>query len=92
MESFRGLFNEIITNGIDFELTYFLIFFMPSSVVSAIRYDIASATLRIIYVSGTIYDYKNVPEEIYVAMKTSGSKGTYLNKYIKGNYRFEKIG
>lgn len=64
---------------------------MPSSVVSAIKYDAKSTTLRIIFVSGTIYDYKEVPEEIYMKMKTSKSKGIYLNNYIKGYYPYEKV-
>jgi hypothetical protein len=64
---------------------------MPSSVVLAIQYDPVSATMRVIFVSGIIYDYKNVPEKIYRAMKTSGSKGRYLNQHIKGHYEFEKI-
>jgi len=64
---------------------------MPSSVVAEIKYDNLSHTLRIIYVSGIIYDYKNVPEQIYIAMKTSFSKGTFLNQYIKGKYEFEKV-
>jgi hypothetical protein len=66
-------------------------FIMPSAVVSAIHYDTASTTLRVIFVSGMIYDYKNVPEKIYKAMKTSGSKGSYLNQHIKGHYEFIKI-
>jgi len=64
---------------------------MPSSVVSAVIYNNASSTMRVIFVSGAIYDYKNVPKKIYHAMKTSDSKGTYLNQHIKGNYEFEKI-
>ncbi|SDG58636.1 KTSC domain-containing protein [Chitinophaga filiformis] len=64
---------------------------MPSSVVYRMHYDKDTATLRIIFVSGLIYDYKNVPEEVYHAMKTSGSKGTYLNKHIKGHYEYEKV-
>lgn len=63
---------------------------MPSSVVSSISYDVATATLRITFVSGIVYDYKKVPKEVYHAMKTSGSKGTYLNKHIKPYYDFEK--
>lgn len=64
---------------------------MPSSVVSDMSYDAARAILRVTFVSGLVYDYKNVPEEAYHAMKTSGSKGTYLNQHIKGHYEFEKI-
>jgi hypothetical protein len=64
---------------------------MPSSVISTINYDPATAILRITFVSGVVYDYKNVPEEIYKALKTSGAKGIYLNRHIKGRYQFEKI-
>jgi hypothetical protein len=64
---------------------------MPSTVISSISYDTANATLRIAFVSGVIYDYKNVPEEVYHALKTSGTKGIYLNRQIKGKYLFEKI-
>lgn len=63
---------------------------MPSSVVSAIQYDASKALLTIIFVSGMVYKYKDVPEAIYLEMKNSGSKGIYLNKNIKGNYFFEK--
>ena len=64
---------------------------MPSSVVAAMQYNSVTSTLRIIYVSGDVYDYKNVPEEVYREMKAYSSKGTYLNKKIKGKYNFEKI-
>ena len=65
---------------------------MPSTVVENMTYDAVTSTLRIKFVSGLVYDYKNVPVEIYQAMKTSGSKGTYLNRYIKGTYKYKKIG
>ncbi|MBS0027774.1 KTSC domain-containing protein [Chitinophaga sp. 22321] len=64
---------------------------MPSSVVAHMTYYADTHTLRIIYVSGMIYDYKEVPEAVYLAMKSSGSKGTYLNKHVKGHYSFEKV-
>jgi len=64
---------------------------MPSSVVSAFFYDSLSSTLRVIFTSGLIYDYINVPLTIYEAMKTSTSKGRYLNQHIKGHYEFRKI-
>ena len=64
---------------------------MPSAVVAAIRYDAITSTLRVIYVSGTIYDYLNVPEKIYAEMKTAFSKGTYLNQSIKGFYKYKKV-
>ena len=64
---------------------------MPSTVIQNIRYNPISYTLRITFISGTVYDYLDVPPEIYVAMKASGSKGTYLNTHIKGHFNFRKI-
>ncbi|HET6766478.1 MAG TPA: KTSC domain-containing protein [Chitinophagaceae bacterium] len=64
---------------------------MPSSVVAAIKYDAPASTLRVIYVSGSVYDYKDVPEKVYKQMKEAFSKGEFLNKQIKPNYAFEKV-
>jgi len=64
---------------------------MPSSVVATIRYYATISTLRVIYVSGSVYDYKQVPEKVYKEMRTASSKGEFLNKRIKPNYEFEKI-
>ncbi|CAG5068800.1 hypothetical protein DYBT9623_01532 [Dyadobacter sp. CECT 9623] len=64
---------------------------MPSSVISYFNYDGDTETLRVVYVSGMVYDYKKVPLEVYQAMKASFSKGTFLNKYVKGNFEFEKV-
>ena len=64
---------------------------MPSSVVAAIRYDDTTSTLRVVYVSGSVYDYKQVPAKVYQEMKTASSKGEFLNKHIKTKYLFEKI-
>lgn len=41
--------------------------------------------------SGNIYEYRNVPLEVYRAMKRAPSKGTYFNQRIKGKYSFQKI-
>lgn len=54
-------------------------------------YNSISHTLRIIYVSGTVYDYKDVPEEVFDEMKKASSKGEYLNHVIKKNYRYKKV-
>ena len=64
---------------------------MPSSVIKSFQYDPTSKVLRIEYQSGMIYDYIKVPAEVYDAMRNAFSKGTYLNRYIKGKYAFKKI-
>lgn len=64
---------------------------MPSAVISSINYDAAKAILSITFVSGMVYNYLDVPGEVYHALKTSGAKGIYLNQHIKGRYKFEKV-
>lgn len=64
---------------------------MPSTVVASMVYNEKRATLRVTYVSGKIYDYKNVPPEVYAEMRSAPSKGKFLNERIKGHYPFKKI-
>ena len=64
---------------------------MPSSVVRNISYDAGHQRLRIVYVSGNVYDYYHVPAEVYEAMKGAGSKGEFLNREIKGHYGFKRV-
>jgi hypothetical protein len=64
---------------------------MPSTVIKSFSYDAARQRLRVMFVSGMIYEYKKVPQEVYDEMKAAFSKGIYLNERIKGFYEFEKV-
>ena len=64
---------------------------MPSTVISTISYDKGQAILKIIFVSGMVYNYENVPEEIYNGLLSSASKGIFFNQYIKGKFKFKKL-
>ena len=55
------------------------------------QYDAGTATLRIEFVSGMVYEYREVPESIYLGLKSSGAKGVYLNQQVKGRFPYEKI-
>lgn len=68
-----------------------LYFFMPSTAIRSFHYNAAKSTLQVTFISGMTYDYKNVPEEVYQAMKVATSKGAYLNQYIKNHYRYIKV-
>lgn len=63
---------------------------MPSTVISSFHYDKAKRELTVIFISGTVYIYKKVPEDVYEEMKNASSKGIFLNRHIKGAYKFEK--
>ncbi|HEU4608763.1 MAG TPA: KTSC domain-containing protein [Chitinophagaceae bacterium] len=65
---------------------------MPSSVIAHIDYDPEKQVLKIRFLSGAVYVYYDVPDEVYVRMSKAKSKGHFLNTKIKGNYAFEKIG
>ncbi len=64
---------------------------MPSTVIASIKYNAATCALTISFVSGLIYEYKNVPETTYNQLQNARSKGIFFNQHIKGKYRFEKI-
>ena len=63
---------------------------MPSSVVANMNYDSVQKILRIVYTSGMVYDYFDVPEAVYKKMKAATSKGSFLNRYIKNKYVYQK--
>jgi hypothetical protein len=64
---------------------------MPSTVVAQFKYDPVQLILTVEFVSGLVYEYMGVPENVYRELRVSSSKGTYLNKYIKRNYEYKKI-
>jgi hypothetical protein len=64
---------------------------MPSTAIAAYHYDEQSLTLRVVFITGAVYNYLKVPAKVFAAMKNATSKGGYLNRYIKGHYDFEKV-
>ena len=47
---------------------------MPSSVIARYSYNTETQVLRVVFVSGMVYDYKNVPEAVYQAMGVDEGK------------------
>lgn len=64
---------------------------MPSSVIASYHYNPDTQTLKVVFVSGMIYEYLEVPESVIAEMKAVQSKGTFLNKRIKGIYPYRKV-
>jgi hypothetical protein len=62
---------------------------MPSSVVAKMSYDPETNRLTIVYTSGSVYIYKEVPYNVYISMRAAKSKGKFLNEVIKARYEFE---
>lgn len=63
-----------------------------SSNIDSIGYDSANQILEVKFLNGSIYQYYDVPEYLYVGLMSADSHGKYLNEYIKkGGYRYERV-
>ena len=56
---------------------------VASSNIASIGYDAPSQTLEVEFQSGAIYQYYGVPENIHQQLMQAGSKGQFLNTYLK---------
>lgn len=65
--------------------------FVDSSNIEAIGYDQAARELHVRFLHGDMYAYHGVPEDIYDELMAAQSKGSYLNRVIKGNYGYSKM-
>jgi len=47
--------------------------------------------IRIVFLTGTIYDYYNVAKPVFDKFLKAKSKGEYFHTYIKEKYIYEKV-
>ena len=64
---------------------------VSSSNLAEVGYDCPTETLEVCFKSGRTYQYFDVPENIYDSLKTAESPGGYLNREIKGKYRYARV-
>jgi hypothetical protein len=64
--------------------------YVDSSNIEQIGYDSDSMELHIIFKDGALYVYANVPVQIYEELLSAPSKGSYLNREVKGVYEYDK--
>lgn len=63
-----------------------------SSNLASVGYNAQTQTLEIEFLSGTIYQYFNVPESIYSGLMSASSHGRYFDAYIKkGGFAYRRI-
>lgn len=65
--------------------------YVASSNIASIGYDEATETLEVEFLNGSIYQYYNVPAVLYEQLMQEGSKGRYLNTYIKNAYPYSRV-
>ena len=64
---------------------------MPSTVIGGVDYDRECKQLRITFTTGRVYIYENVPPDIVRALLSSGMRGVYLNRHIRGAYAYREV-
>ena len=64
---------------------------VSSSSVASVGYDPRSQTLEIEFHSGSVYDYEEVPPEIYQGLMEAPSKGRYFANEIRGQYPSTRV-
>ena len=63
-----------------------------SSNISSVGYDSATETLEVEFWSGSVYQYYNVPENMYEQLMQSSSKGRFLHVHIRNTYPYSRVG
>lgn len=61
-----------------------------SSNLSRIGYDSGNQILMVQFKNGSLYNYYDVPDQVYQGMRIAPSKGQYLAQNIKGSYRYAR--
>jgi hypothetical protein len=61
---------------------------VDSSVLDAVGY---TRVLELHFDSGRIYQYYDVPDEVYEGMLSAESKGRYFNAHIRDKYPYQEI-
>jgi len=64
---------------------------VSSSNLHSVGYDSTSQILEIEFNSGSIYQYFNVPSDIYHGLMNAGSHGQYFGQYIRNVFRYRQI-
>ncbi|HEX9028785.1 MAG TPA: KTSC domain-containing protein [Anaerolineales bacterium] len=61
---------------------------VESSMLASIGYDPKSQLLVVLFNSGKVYEYYNVPPEVYQGLMSAESKGGYMNSQIIDVYPY----
>lgn len=64
---------------------------VDSSNVESVGYDEGSSTLQVKFKNGAMYQYFDVPENVFTGLRDADSIGGYLAARIKGTYRYTKV-
>ena len=61
-----------------------------SSTIVRFAFDSDNHVLTVEFKHGATYNYFDVPEVVFEAMKSASSRGRYLVQSVKGTYRYAR--
>lgn len=64
---------------------------VESSNLASVGYDADNKILEIEFNHGGVYQYFDVPQDVYDELMSADSHGKYFVHNIKNNYRYQKI-
>jgi hypothetical protein len=64
---------------------------VESGALTAVGYDAASRTLRLRFESGGLYDYFDVPPEVYAGLRHDDHPWTAWGDHITSSYEYERL-
>jgi hypothetical protein len=62
-----------------------------STAMQMARYYSDDQELTIIFKNASVYEYEKVPYHVWRGLMDAESKGRFINRYITGFYRFNKL-
>jgi len=65
---------------------------VQSSNIASLGFDFNTSILEVEFHSGAVWQYYDVPENVYYDMKNSVSMGRFFSSRIKGQYVESQIG
>jgi hypothetical protein len=64
---------------------------VDSSSLSRIKYNENTRILEIEFKGGRLYQYFDVPFQIFEGLRSADSHGKYFNKLIKDRYHYKQV-
>jgi hypothetical protein len=64
---------------------------VESDVIHAIGYDPEIRLLEVIFNDGSIYQYREVPQEVYEGLMSAESKGQYFQQNVRDEFQYWKF-
>ena len=61
-----------------------------SSNVARFAYDESNQVLKVEFKNGTVYDYYDIPENVFHGMRGAPSAGQYLAQNVKSRFRYAR--